>query len=298
MNAGTRPLVSVIIPTYNHAHFLGRAMQSVLDQTYTNWEAIVIDNHSRDHTEEVVRSFADPRITLIKNHNNGVIAVSRNMGIRAAKGDWIAFLDSDDSWMRNKLAVCLEHSGDGVGLIYHDLDILRDHATHLQRRKIKTRQVQSPVLFDLLINGNQIANSSVVVRKSLIDQVGGIDENPKMVASEDYNTWLRIAQFTDAFLYIPQTLGSYRIHEAAVSNRNTSFSDKGAIAPFLNLLSDSQHRRIDARLAYISGSFHYGHRNYLAATKELKVSLRWGHWPIKLKSLYMIVGALAKRVSI
>jgi glycosyltransferase involved in cell wall biosynthesis len=96
MNDNASPLVSVVIPTYNHARYLGRALQSVLDQTYKNWEAIVIDNHSTDNTAELIASFADQRITYLKIHNNGVIAASRNAGIRAAKGEWLAFLDSDD----------------------------------------------------------------------------------------------------------------------------------------------------------------------------------------------------------
>ncbi len=100
-DTGTGTLVSVVIPTYNHARFLGRALQSVMDQTYKNWEVIIIDNHSQDNTDEIVEAFKDPRITLLKIHNNGVIAASRNMGIRAAKGEWIAFLDSDDHWYPN-----------------------------------------------------------------------------------------------------------------------------------------------------------------------------------------------------
>ena len=107
MNDTTFPLVSVVIPTYNHAHFLGRALQSVIDQTYTNWEVIVIDNHSTDNTDGVVISFSEPRIRLIKINNDGVIAASRNLGIRDAKGDWIAFLDSDDCWYSQKLKVIM-----------------------------------------------------------------------------------------------------------------------------------------------------------------------------------------------
>ena len=75
MNDTATPLVSVVIPTYNHARYLGRALQSVLDQTYVNWEAIVIDNHSTDNTDEVMASFANTRITYLKIHNNGVIAL-------------------------------------------------------------------------------------------------------------------------------------------------------------------------------------------------------------------------------
>ena len=104
MNATATPLVSVIIPTYNQAHYLVRALQSVLDQTYINWEAIVIDNYSTDNTDEVMADFADPSVTYLKIHNNGVIAASRNEGIRAAKGEWVAFLDSDDWWEKNYIS--------------------------------------------------------------------------------------------------------------------------------------------------------------------------------------------------
>ena len=79
MIINSTPLVSVVIPTYNHAHFLGVALESVIDQTYTNWEAIVIDNHSTDDTDAVVRSFKDSRISLLKIHNDGVIAASRSL---------------------------------------------------------------------------------------------------------------------------------------------------------------------------------------------------------------------------
>jgi glycosyltransferase involved in cell wall biosynthesis len=80
------PLVSIVIPTYNHANYLGRALQSVLDQTYKNWEAIVIDNHSTDDTSKVIDKYKHPRIKYIKISNQGVIAKSRNAGRLAAKG--------------------------------------------------------------------------------------------------------------------------------------------------------------------------------------------------------------------
>ena len=100
-----RPLVSVVIPTYNHAQYLRRALTSVLDQSYVNWEVIVIDNHSTDNTDELMEDFLGPQITYIKIHNSGIIALSRNAGINAARGEWIAFLDSDDWWTKDKLQV-------------------------------------------------------------------------------------------------------------------------------------------------------------------------------------------------
>ena len=97
------PLFSIVIPTYNRGNLIGRCIDSIIAQTYTNWEAIIVDNYSDDNTEEVVLSYKDDRIRFIKNHNYGVIAVSRNKALDMAKGDWICFLDSDDAWFPNKL---------------------------------------------------------------------------------------------------------------------------------------------------------------------------------------------------
>jgi len=80
-------MVSVIIPSYNHAHFLKQSLKSVIDQTYSNWEAILVDNHSEDNTDSIINSFANARIKILKIYNNGVIAVSRNLGIKHACGE-------------------------------------------------------------------------------------------------------------------------------------------------------------------------------------------------------------------
>lgn len=96
-------LVSIIMPAYNTGEYIKKSINSVIDQTYKNWELLVIDDCSTDNTEEVIKSFNDERIIYLKNKENSGIAVSRNNGIKEAKGRWIAFLDSDDSWKENKL---------------------------------------------------------------------------------------------------------------------------------------------------------------------------------------------------
>lgn len=90
------PFFSIVIPTYNHGHFIKQCLESVLNQTYTHWEIIVVNNYSEDNTVEVVESLSDKRIRLINFSNAGIIAASRNKGIELANGDWICFLDSDD----------------------------------------------------------------------------------------------------------------------------------------------------------------------------------------------------------
>lgn len=89
-------LVSIVIPTYNRAQDLERALKSLLAQTFCDWEALIVDNYSKDNTDELIKSFNDPRMKLFKIHNQGVIAASRNVGIKNAKGGYVAFLDSDD----------------------------------------------------------------------------------------------------------------------------------------------------------------------------------------------------------
>ena len=133
MKEQTHPLVSVIVPTFNHGHYLGRALQSVINQSYTNWELIVINNHSTDNTDEVIFGLSDKRINHFKIHNNGVIGASRNAGIKLAKGEWIAFLDSDDWWHPDKLKEFHGGTGKNHDVYYHELEVIRPHNSWRKR---------------------------------------------------------------------------------------------------------------------------------------------------------------------
>ncbi len=117
----TDGLVSIIMPSWNTAGFIGDSIRCVLDQTYPNWELIIVDDCSTDNTDEVVASFADDRIVYLKNEKNCGAALTRNRALREAKGEWIAFLDSDDLWTPEKL----EHQvafmeKNGYVLSYHE----------------------------------------------------------------------------------------------------------------------------------------------------------------------------------
>lgn len=289
MHKDIEPLVSVVIPTYNHAQYLGRALQSVLDQTYSNWEAIVIDNYSQDNTDEVVQKFKNPRITLLKITNNGVIAASRNKGIQAAKGEWVAFLDSDDWWWPEKLKACFEYPVSQADLIYHELKIVREFAQFSQRKKIKSRRLKKPILIDLLVNGNLIPNSSVVVRKKLLIRIGGIDESAEMIAAEDYNTWLRISQITNKFYYINKTLGFYMEHSQSISKKDTTKSERYACAEFLHFLNKKQRIQNETNLKYNEGRFRIISKNYEEARRLFVFCLRHGSFYLKTKSLLMFM---------
>ena len=296
MNDKNSTLVSIIIPNYNHGCYLDRALNSVLNQTYQNWEMIVIDNNSTDNTNEVMANFADPRITYLKLNNDGIIAISRNAGIRIAKGEWIAFLDSDDWWVENKLKECLDYINHEVDLIYHDLQIVYRQAKIFKRKIIKSKRLKKPILVDLLVEGNTICNSSVMVRKSYLEKIGYINEDRELVAAEDYNTWLRIAQLTDQFVYVPRMLGYYLMHNQNISKKNMLAPTRRAIDEFLYTLNTQQKNNIEALFKYSSGRLNYLNRNNKKAKSDLFFALKYCKIIIKLKILWMLGVLVVRRI--
>ena len=141
--------VSIVIPTYNHAKYLGKCVNSVENQTYNNWEAIIVNNNSTDNTIDIINSFNDKRIKTININNDGIIAKSRNIGIQSASGSYIAFLDSDDWWYPNKLEIIMQKKGNS-DFIYHYLDIYKNGKKTIKKHRI--RQLIKPVFNDLMIN--------------------------------------------------------------------------------------------------------------------------------------------------
>lgn len=281
------PLITVVIPSFNHAKYLDRCLNSLMNQSYINWEAVIVDNYSSDNTDLVISKYKDARINFLKNNNHGIIAVSRNIGINNAKGSWIAFLDSDDWWSPNKLEVCVDYINDSVDLIYHDLIAVKDTKNYFNKSSV-CRQVCSPVLHDLLVYGNTILNSSVFVRKEILDKVGGINENRDIVAAEDYHTWLRIAQITNNFIYIPMQLGYYFIHNCSVSKKNMAIPMRNAIQNFQEILNINDKKKLYANIKYIDGRFNYLNKYYHSAIPSLFFAIKNGNFIIKFKSIFMI----------
>lgn len=212
------PFFTIVIPTYNHGHFIRKCLESVLNQTYTHWEIIVVNNYSEDNTVEVVKSFSDSRIRLVNFSNEGIIAASRNRGIELANGDWICFLDSDDLFCPNKLEELLG-SVMTSDVIYHDLDMYSDSRL-IWKKKVKGRELKGNIEKDLIINGNALPCSSVAVRKNILNAVSGFSEDQNLFAVEDSDCWIRIARITSRFKYINKGLGKYWI------GNNTSVSVK------------------------------------------------------------------------
>ena len=220
MHDNAAPMFSVIIPTYNHAHFLHETLQSVVMQSFVSWEAVVINNYSSDDTIAVVKSFEDSRIRLDNFHNYEVIAASRNRGIALARGRYLAFLDSDDKWYPDKLMHCLPYLEKGADLICHGL---------LRIGEVKGNLYCGPekkATYDgLLDDGNCITPSATVVRKDLVESVGCFSENPNMITSEDYHLWIKLAKAGAVMKFTRKILGDYRIHSGNQSGAVTRHLD-------------------------------------------------------------------------
>ena len=283
MNDVESILVSVVIPTYNHAGYLGRALQSLLDQTYTHWEAIVIDNHSTDNTDEVIARFSDPRITYLKIHNNGVIAASRNEGIRAAKGVWIAFLDSDDCWFPHRLEIV-------INMIKRDpsLDVLCSNEIQIDLTNRRSRLLEygpfcSNFYKSLLIEGNRISTSATLVKHNFLsDRCLLFREDPKLVTVEDYDFWMLIAKAGAKFHFIPSALG-----EATIHSNNSSGQAERHWQSLINLINDHVYNIQDfqpnkeklwntlyAQVLISNLKIQIGGKRYIAALKTLKLAFQ------------------------
>lgn len=210
------PEVSVVIPTYNHAHFLGKCLDSVIRQTYINWEVIVVNNSSVDNTVEVVEGFCDKRIRPVNVRNNCIIAASRNKGIELSRSPIIAFLDSDDVWYPEKLQRCLAELEKGADLVCHGMRYIKN-GKHW--KDVKCGPAKKADFQNLFYNGNCIIVSTVVVRKECLLKVSCFDENPDIVSAEDYDLWLRLSKEKCRFRFIDDILGEYHCHENSMSRR-------------------------------------------------------------------------------
>jgi len=286
------PLVSIVIPCYNSAKYIERLMGSLFNQTYTNWEAIIVDNNSTDDTIKLLEMYKDSRIKIYSIINNGIIAKSRNLGIIESKGEWIAFLDSDDWWLPSKLEIASNYFNKDIDLIYHKLKISSginlDSLKSLYSRRIKNGYKE------LLIHGNFIPNSSVLVKKKNINKVGLISENINLVGSEDYNFLLRFTKHTNRIKFIPKKLGYYYMNPIGVSRKQMSISHREAIDEFIHDCSQKEFNYISGHLAYMDANFLIKKSNYLDSKRLLLKAINYGTFRIKIRSIIILFRILAK----
>ena len=213
----TEPRVSIVIPTYNRGYLIRAAIDSVLDQTYSNFEILVIDDGSTDNTREIINSIEDTRINYIYIDHSGRPAVPRNVGIEKSRGQFVAFLDSDDVWVPEKLEIQLaviDHNH-GVNICYGNAKLFDENG--YRGIELKSPFKRDGLIANSLLLRNCVPMVTAIVCKGFLDKYK-LRFNEQLTAIEDYDLWLRAAVVGARFKFIRKVLGHYRLHASQLSN--------------------------------------------------------------------------------
>ncbi len=210
-------LVSIIIPVYNAEKYISETIASVLFQTYSNWELIIVDDGSTDDSLEIIKKIhvTDSRIKLISKNNSGV-SDTRNVGILGSGGEFIAFLDADDVWMDNNLEEKVNYLiSSNIDVVYSSCEIIDENS---KSKNIFLSGSHHPILEDiLLLKGNYItAPSGVVFKKNVFDSIGLFDENLSNNADQDI--WIRTLAENYKIGLLNLVLWKYRMHGGNMSS--------------------------------------------------------------------------------
>ncbi len=252
-----KPRVSVIIPTYNRAAYIADAIKSVLEQQDNKWETeiIVVDDGSSDNTAEILKQFGE-KVTYIKIKPSGRPAVPRNVGIRQAKGELIAFQDSDDKWFPDKLASQVPLFDNPATVMSCGHAVIMEQNGSVTNKRIETSEALKKVeKFSNLLKMNSVSTLTTMVRRSALETVGLFDESEGLKAVEDYELWLRIAvAFPGGVKTIDKNLAYYRTHEGNISQADALLAVERLINVYNTLwnfstLKKSQRLQLERQLA-------------------------------------------------
>lgn len=206
-----KELVSVIMPSYNTANFISETIESVLAQTYTNWELIIVDDCSSDNTDEVVERFlSDGRVRYLKNEKNSGAAVSRNKALREAHGKWIAFLDSDDLWLPDKLEKQIAFmENNNYRFSYTNYIMIDENSNPTGQHLTGPKKITKHGMY----NYCWVGCLTVMYDAEYV----GLIQIEDIKKNNDYAMWLKVCRKTNCYL-LDETLGKYRKRSGSISN--------------------------------------------------------------------------------
>ena len=269
---------SIILPTYNRAStFLKQAIDSVVSQSYENWELIIIDNNSTDNTDELIKSFHNEKIKTYKIDNHGNIARSRNLGIKKSNGDYIALIDSDDFWEKDKLLHSYKHFKNSKtdGFCHSEYWLYPSGCQEIRHYGPNQNFLYS----NLLERGNCLSLSAIVLSKDILIKVGGFSENDSFITAEDYDLWLRLAKINSKMFFSKKIMGTFRIHVDSESRnimKNTNAVSKVIKAHCIkHNLSNSIRNNSLANCWLIAGKIFQLNNEYKHACKAYFKSLSY-----------------------
>jgi len=267
-------LVSVVIPTYNRAKVLKETISSALRQTYDNFEIIVIDDGSADNTESVVKNFEDKRVTYIKqSHKNAPTA--KNKGILVSKGDYIAFLDSDDVWLPEKIEKQMKvfrNNKLNPSVVYCGIGYINEDGAEI--KGIKLPAYRGNIFLKLLGTRRNVvlgAGSTVLIKRECFERCGLFDEN--LSYRIDLDLLIRISKVF-AFDYVPEVLAKIRMHEKRMSS-NVDNILKGRELLFKKIYNDiKKHRKILAKYYYQTAVLYFRKKDGAKGREYVMKSIR------------------------
>ncbi len=255
-----KPVVSVVIPTYNRAHLIGQAIQTVLNQTFQNIEIIIVDDASTDNTEEIVASLKDERILYLRHEKNLGAPAARNTGIKAAKGEYIAFQDSDDEWHPEKLEKQMrvfEASPPEVGVVYTAfLRIVNDKKEYIPYPWVTQKEGD---IHKELLKGSFITTPSIIVRKVCFEKTGMFDEClPRL---QDWELVIRLSKYYHfGFVNKPLLTSYFTLDSISDSEKARIQALKIIIAKHLNNFLEEKETLLN---------YYYGIGVYLCLNNEI-----------------------------
>lgn len=289
-----KPAFSIIIPTYNRAEKVRACLISLSKQTFSDFEILVCDDGSSDHTKKVVEEFVAEGLNIryFYNDNWGGPAFPRNIGIKNAKADWVCFLDSDDAWYEQKLDRCRQYI-DKYDFICHEADIM----TGTQKiGRMKCRSLNKHVYEELLTLGNSIITSSVCLKREIAVAMGGFPEIKELVAVEDFDLWLRIAKAGHSFKVIHEPLGIYNIGAAdniSVAGEKDILRLHAVYNRYIpGFIAEKKARGI---LYYLTAVLENKMGKMQEASAHYKASIRYGRPSVKIKALIRLTLLYIKR---
>lgn len=202
------PLVSIITPVYNSEKYIGETIKSVLLQTYTKWEMLIVDDGSTDNTEKVIQGFNDSRITYYKLEENSGAAIARNYALEKAKGRFIAFLDADDMWKNNKLEKQLFFmQNNNIGFSFTGYEIIREKSN-------KVVSVPLKLNYNQFMKNTVIGTLTVMLDKSIIGEVRLVN----VKKDHDSMTWAKLLREGNIAYGLNESLANYRKVAGSISN--------------------------------------------------------------------------------
>ncbi len=274
-NISSQPLVSVVIPTYNRASLLQKAIASVVAQTYKNWELIIVDDGSIDGTSQLVRLIRDVRITGLELPHSGHIGSLFNAGVQSGKGEWIAFLASDDLWMPNKLELQMDElKRSGSRWCYSNYELMNESGQTISPKSGRYRPISGNIIKELLTAEASVTMCSVIMQRSLFEEVNGFSTDPRLLYRGDYELALRLALKAEV-IALSNVLVRVLEHAGRSTNGIKDGYERTALAyeiflngnPVKELRSIAKRRR-GLQLAE-AASRYLSNRNYSAACKLL-----------------------------